>query len=416
MRIDHGIPAPPTQDPARARSPTVVVVGSPTWESDVDEREGPVFARNTERERGFRYGYSRASQAQAQRDPQALRRHENESEDPAFTLFCGGEEVDYPELGERSWSPAPHEPSILPLYPPTTPSPQRAASVPHKRSTRRSTGCGALLHMHAAPRKRLGVWNAKHEATGAVVGLEPSYFDRSAVAKIVRSACGCVREGVGCAVCGNPLGTRYKPCKTAAEGIFTSRPRPSGPVHPEGPRYWHAHSHPHASSSTSRASLTGGTFYVYTFFATSVTSSPAYAFPPRPALTSHHSASTPQAQTYQSQFQVPLQRQPPQPQQPPQQQQQQQASTLDAEPIFDASIYDRGVTASPTPLSDVGEGEGEGESEGYAYQYQYQATDPYQYQYPPPDAMSGPFDPDGEFIAEPSSPDKTGDAMLPPER
>lgn len=54
--------------------------------------------------------------------------------------------------------------------------------------------------MHAAPRKRLGVWTAKNEATGAVVGLDPGYFDRTAVAKIVRSACGCVREGVGCAV------------------------------------------------------------------------------------------------------------------------------------------------------------------------------------------------------------------------
>lgn len=180
---------------------------------------------------------------------------------------------------------------------------------------------------------------------------------------------------------GNPLGTRYKPCKTAAEGIFSGRPRtPAGPVHPEGPRYWHTHPR--------RTAPTSSHFYVYTFFAASVTPSPAYAFPPR--LAHHHQPSVP----------------PPQPlYQPP---------PLDAEaPPFDSMVFDRGVTASPTPLSDVGEGDAEGE--GYAYQYPSQSSDPYPYQ-PVPGTVGEQYDPDGEFIAEPSSPDKTGDVMLLPDR
>ena len=93
---------------------------------------------------------------------------------------------------------------------------------------------------------------------------------------------------------GKPLGMRYKPCKTASDGIFNSRPNgrqnPSA-FSPEGSRYWHAQSHTRAASSTSAPSdqsgphskINASSFFVYTFFSTSVSSSPAYAFPPRAA-------------------------------------------------------------------------------------------------------------------------------------
>jgi hypothetical protein len=54
--------------------------------------------------------------------------------------------------------------------------------------------------MDATPRLRQGTWTAKGEASGAVIDMESSYFDKESVAKMVRNACGCVREGVGCAV------------------------------------------------------------------------------------------------------------------------------------------------------------------------------------------------------------------------
>lgn len=108
-------------------------------------------------------------------------------------LFCGGEMED-----EDSWSadqPA-WEPSPFPLFPPASSSKSRYSSYKPKKS---SNGCGALIHMHASPRRRQGVWMAKTQASEAVVAMDPSYFERKAVVKMLRSACGCVREGVGCA-------------------------------------------------------------------------------------------------------------------------------------------------------------------------------------------------------------------------
>ena len=192
MRLDHGLTGQP--NPPRAPSPaTIIVVGSPTWESESEDRDGtgPVFARN-DRERGGRYG--RAQQREIRRSG------EDDGEDFRFTLFCGGEnsEPEF-EVDDRSWIS--YEPPLLPLYPSTSTAAAIPSSSAHaRRRSKRSNGCGALLHMHAAPRKRLGVWTAKSEASTAVVGMDPMYFDRTAVAKIVRSACGCIREGVGCTI------------------------------------------------------------------------------------------------------------------------------------------------------------------------------------------------------------------------
>lgn len=37
---------------------------------------------------------------------------------------------------------------------------------------------------------------------------------------------------------GNPLGTRYRPCKSAAEGLFSTATPPAHPNHPSGSAYW----------------------------------------------------------------------------------------------------------------------------------------------------------------------------------
>jgi hypothetical protein len=194
------VPAPPLDS---SENPVSVVVGSPTWESEPEPEpepdDGPIFARNTnvERDRGYRstYGYGSGR----------IRGRADVCEDGdefGYTLFCGGEELEGDmdvDLDESHWSTSPYEPSPLPLYPPAQSC--AVASSSRRPRPRPVSGCGALLHMHASPRRRLGVWTAKNEASsGAVVGLDAAYFDRAAVAKIVRSACGCVRDGVGCAV------------------------------------------------------------------------------------------------------------------------------------------------------------------------------------------------------------------------
>ena len=124
------------------------------------------------------------SQAVVPQTEMQLKKRDPEEEE--YILFCGGEEI---LLGPAP----PFEPSILPLFP----SPRSRWPA---RGSKRSTGCGAVIHAYASPCRRLGVWTAKSAATDIVVGMDTSYFDRAAVAKIVKSACGCVREGVGCAV------------------------------------------------------------------------------------------------------------------------------------------------------------------------------------------------------------------------
>jgi hypothetical protein len=202
MRLEHGPmgaqPTVLTQEPSD--NPSATVIGSPTSESEPEPEpdDGPVFARNSnvDRERGYRSGYGYGSGRGRSRGDVS-----EDSDDLAYTLFCGGDDSDTEmdvDTHQSPWQAKPFEPSILPLYPPTS---YTHASSSTKRPLKSSSGCGALLHMNASPRRRLGVFTAKNEAsTGAVIGLDSTYFDRAAVAKIVRSACGCIREGIGCAV------------------------------------------------------------------------------------------------------------------------------------------------------------------------------------------------------------------------
>jgi hypothetical protein len=199
MRLEHAPlvaqSAAPLLDPADA------LVGSPPSESEPepDPADGPVFARNTsaDRQRTYRSGYGYGG-GRARSRTDAF----EDSDDVSYTLFCGGEESDGEgdvDTYQMPMATRPYEPSILPLYPSTEYTKASSSTTP--LLPRNSSGCGALLHMNASPRRRLGVFTAKNEAsTGAVIPLDAAYFDRSAMAKIVRSACGCVREGIGCAV------------------------------------------------------------------------------------------------------------------------------------------------------------------------------------------------------------------------
>jgi len=256
--------------------------------------------------------------------------------------------------------------------------------------------------------------------------MDASYFDRKAVVKILRSACGCVREGVGCAVCGNTLGTRYNPCQAAAEGLFTPRSRTMRALRPEGPRYWHAHSNSNSVSSASTSS-----YYIYTFFSSNVSSSPHFVFP-RPPLAAAGSPPSPAM-----------------------------APSIDTSVTnsYDSADFDRVMTQSPMPIWEEGveptemepdqEPEPEGWQEsGYRYgsissiasvrmtqEMPSQSPEPrpraYRFRYgrisslvlqAQPGEEGEMLDPDGVAIdtgmvpTEPNSPDKLGEGMLLPER
>lgn len=190
MRLDHNPPS------------NVVVL------DDSDDEDSPNVFRYPSRERRRRYS-SRSLQQERERRagagpvPGISASLDSTTDDDTneywYTLVCGGYELDaegeeaqaHDNSDDNLWTP-----SILPLYPPTASS----SATPQRRRTRTTNGCGALIHLGAAPRQRLSMWTAKSNATSAVVAMDPMYFDSSAVAKIVRSSCGCVREGVGCAM------------------------------------------------------------------------------------------------------------------------------------------------------------------------------------------------------------------------
>jgi hypothetical protein len=179
LRLDHSHAGQTIQQ--RSFSPSVIVVGSPSWDS---ESEDPQVGQGVAR-------VPRYTRARSQRSRRVG------EEETRYSLFCGGDVSDSDEgVDDRTCSL--FVPSPLPAYPAsssTSPPPVR-----HQRRKKRTNGCGALLHMNAIPRLRQGTWSAKGDASCAVIDMEPYYFDKESVAKIVRSACGCVREGVGCAV------------------------------------------------------------------------------------------------------------------------------------------------------------------------------------------------------------------------
>lgn len=116
-----------------------------------------------------------------------------DDDEEGFVLFCGGEDGDMSSVASSSVTP--YRPSLFPVSSAGSPS-----TRVEERAARRTNGCGALVHMRAFPQGPRGVWVGKKEASDVVVGLEADYFESSVVAKMMKSACGCVREGIACAV------------------------------------------------------------------------------------------------------------------------------------------------------------------------------------------------------------------------
>ncbi|TFK33294.1 hypothetical protein BDQ12DRAFT_738888 [Crucibulum laeve] len=383
MRLDHGHIIPSALSGASAAL-SVVVVDSPSWDSEQEDAPGP-----------------------SGRVFQSPRNQRSQVDEYSYTLVCGG--YDSEEEGETEEHGAePYRPSVLPLYPP----PRSKGLVP--RRTRRTNGCGALIHMSAAPRQRQCMWTGKAEATSAVVPLDRSYFRPSDASLIVSSSCGCVREGVGCAVCGNPLGTRFTPCTISSSTSDCSSAKHLPLRGPEGPQYWHPT--PRRPSSSPK--------YTYAFFSTAVSSNPPYTFPYSPRSISPVSTipDTPPIPNFTMDFEAAIYSSSTANNYTTSTNNQRNAdsnsdSDSDSEastPVYNANtnpLFDRFITASPTPLSDVGEEEGEREygngnggdiPSGAFYQLPQREMQVWGGEWD-----SG-FDPDGDrLVAPPESPDKT---------
>jgi hypothetical protein len=289
VRLDHNLLSAQRNEGGRVTPPTVVVARTPSWiEPPSDDDEST---------QAWEQGYDTFSPR-----PQG-RSVVSGPETYGYTLYCGGEE----NSSSFVQQPSVYTRSPLPSYPPT---PSDGRSRRHDIPLRSTNGCGAVIHLRALRRDGSSVWVGKDEATSAVVPMDASYFERRTVVRMIRSACGCVREGVGCAICGNTLGTRYKPCQTAADGLFSLHHVSQVPICPQGPRYWHGRT-PTANSSTSPS-------YIYTFFASNVTRA---APSPTPRI------STPLSSSREESF-----------------------YTIDN--AFDISFLDRLSSASPLPMTD----------------------------------------------------------------
>ncbi|KAF8076932.1 hypothetical protein FPV67DRAFT_1473231 [Lyophyllum atratum] len=341
MRLDHTYPHAHAHPP---RSPSLIVVHEPpSWDS---EPEDTPHAHPRPRTR-------------------PTRRHAVEDEpDYSYALFCGGD-VSTEEEAHNGTSNdhTPYTPSVLPLYPPPPrPSPSR---LKHRRKRTSTTGCGARIHSAAAPRRRASPLSSSPTTTtntwhalspGASSGLAPldaMYFDDARARAQIRAG----REGVGCAVCGNPLGLRARGRKEGGRVSMGSEE---------------------------------GAGYTYSFFAGAVSSEPAYTFP-------SPSSSNPTSTS--------------------QQQDTQDLSDPETQPpsSYTLTLLDRLITASPTPLSDE-EREAYRARAPPAAQPRYSYGYPgYGYGYGYGGGYGGGmYDADGEVV-EPGSP-KAGEMVLVPER
>ncbi|KAH6908141.1 hypothetical protein BKA70DRAFT_1072358, partial [Coprinopsis sp. MPI-PUGE-AT-0042] len=129
-----------------------------------------------------------------------------------YILVCGAKLEDPPPEPKHH---EPFEPSILPLMPGEQASSSRATSPPPT-----TNGCGSVIHFHGSCSQLQATpktYTARSRASDIVVPLEAEYFSSHVAKTFETSPCGCVKEGIGCAVCGNPLGTRWRFCPRMAE-------------------------------------------------------------------------------------------------------------------------------------------------------------------------------------------------------
>ncbi|KAJ7778717.1 hypothetical protein DFH07DRAFT_795727 [Mycena maculata] len=142
-----------------------------------------------------------------------LRRHRPERSDalslPSVVLFCGADQDT-----EADWDE--HRPWVVEMLPGTEPPPAR-------KRQKRSNGCGARIHTCAKADRR---WRGLLEGVSVdVVAMQDKYFTADMKRELMlgkEERCGCARNGVGCAICGNPLGALLTPCARHAPSSATN--------------------------------------------------------------------------------------------------------------------------------------------------------------------------------------------------
>lgn len=179
MRLDHNLLSAQRNEGGRVTPPTVVVARTPSWiEPPSDDDEST---------QTWEQGY----------DPSSPRPQGRSvipgPETYGYTLYCGGEEASSSFVQQTSL----YTRSPLPSYPPAQ---SDSSLCRYDDPVRKTNGCGAVIHLRASRRDGSSVWVGRDEATSAVVPMDASYFERTTVVRMIRSACGCVREGVGCAI------------------------------------------------------------------------------------------------------------------------------------------------------------------------------------------------------------------------
>lgn len=191
MRIDPavvGLNQNSTSPDIHAQNVVVADRNSATWDVEYDmDLVHHMPARRRQRS-GRRYGPYESGPS-----TMPSSQLEGASEDLVYTLVCGAPIHEYGPSDDTE----PFKPSVLPLYPDHA---DRHGKEKEREEVNRSTGCGSLVHVLATPRPRSGVWTALGSASSCVVPMDASYFDTREAAQIARSSCGCLREGIGCAV------------------------------------------------------------------------------------------------------------------------------------------------------------------------------------------------------------------------
>ncbi|KAJ7847381.1 hypothetical protein B0H14DRAFT_2770282 [Mycena olivaceomarginata] len=120
---------------------------------------------------------------------------------PRTAIFCGAPQP----LSTVDFDPQPWSVRFLPLQDTPPPAVRRT----------KSNGCGSKVHTAAIPNEAgVRLCGSYAELTGAVVALDDKYVPQvlKPILKSRREGCGCLRSPVGCAVCGNPLGTLIVHC------------------------------------------------------------------------------------------------------------------------------------------------------------------------------------------------------------
>ncbi|KAF9445839.1 hypothetical protein P691DRAFT_244632 [Macrolepiota fuliginosa MF-IS2] len=244
-------------------------------DSDSDSGDEMVFSASFNRAISEQIGNSMPSESQSLRSRSSVESvgEKPPSESTSYSLVCGGP-IDDTTICARS-DPESVYSALASFILPQAPLPQ-SSSPPRRTSSGSSdtNGCGTTVHTRAFPRYRhhQPMWTANTPATGAVVPLDRVYFDEICAkeklsAKMMKQeACGCLRIGIGCANCGNPLGFRLTPCKMLRDHILSRQ----------------SHSRlrlRRSSSSVTEYSNGEQDPYLYTFFCNSTTSPQTSTFP-----------------------------------------------------------------------------------------------------------------------------------------